>query len=85
MHKKTLRKIIRWMNKCLRFSGNKETESQVRVHFCQALKQSETPFRKTKVMTNMYTGQLKKIHQALSKLHDDIRADFQADLRELEL
>ena len=85
MHKKTLRKIIRWMNKCLRFSGNKETESQVRVHFCQALQQTETPFRKTKVMTNMYTGQLKKIHQALSKLHDDIRADFQADLRELEL
>ena len=33
----------------------------------------------------MYTGQLKKIDQALAKLHDDIRAEFLLELRELEL
>jgi hypothetical protein len=64
-HKKTLRKTIRWMNKCLRFSGNKETELQVRAHFCRALKTSDTPFRKNKVMTNMYLGQIKKIHKVI--------------------
>ena len=36
-------------------------------------------------MTNMYTGQLKKIDQTLAKLHSDIQAEFQSDLRELEL
>ena len=45
-HKKTLRKLIRWMDKCLRYSGNKETEVQVRIHFCRALLASDTPFHK---------------------------------------
>lgn len=85
MHKKTLRKIIRWMNKCLRFSGNKETDAQVRLHFCRALKNSDTPFLRSKVMTNMYTGQLKKIDQALAKLHTDIQAEFRPSLEELVL
>ena len=85
MHKKTLRKIIRWMNKCVRFSGNKETEIQVRIHFCRALKDSDTPFRRTKVTTNMYTGQLKKIDQTLAKLHADIQAEYEMSVRELEL
>ena len=85
MHKKTMRKVIRWMNKCVRFSGNKETEAQVRTHFCRALKNSKTPFQKHKVMTTMHTGQHKKIDQALAKLHDDIRAEFLLELRELEL
>lgn len=84
-HKKTLRKYIRWMNKCLRFSGNKETEAQVRIHFCRTLNNSDTPFRKSRVMTNMYTGQLKKIDQALTKMHEDIRGGFQMELSELEL
>jgi len=84
-HKKTVRKIIRWMNKCLRFSGNKETEAQVRIHFCHTLASSETPFRESRVMTNMYTGQLKKIDQALSKMHDDIRAEFEMEKRRLKL
>lgn len=85
MHKKTLRKIIRWMNKCLRFSGDKETETRVRIHFCQALKASETPFRNSRVMTNMYTGQLKKIDQASAKLHEDLQMDFRMAIRDLEL
>lgn len=85
MHKKTLRKIIRWMNKCLRFSGQKETEIHVRIHFCESLRDSETPFRKHRVMTNMYLGQLKKIDQVLSKLHEDVQMDFQLARRDLEL
>ena len=85
MHKKTLRKIIRWMNKCLRFSGDKETDATVRIHFCESLKDSDTPFLRSRVMTNMYTGQLKKIDQSIAKLHDDIRSEFQLRVRELEL
>ena len=37
-HKKTLRKVIRWMNKCLRFTKVKDTENEVRLHFCRALR-----------------------------------------------
>ena len=83
-HKKTLRKIIRWMNKCLRFSGVKETEVQVRIHFCQTLRDSRTPFRKQRVMWNMYAGQIKKIRKAIEKFHDDIKRDIERDLSKLE-
>ena len=85
MHKKTLRKVIRWMNKCLRFSGQRETELQVRIHFCESLRNSDTPFQKYRVTTNMYLGQLKKIDQVLSKLHEDVQLDFQLAREDLEL
>lgn len=84
-HKKTLRKTIRMMNKCLRFSGIKETEVQVRIHFCRALRASDTPFRRTKVMLNMYTGQLKKIHKAIETFHEDLQYDFRQEIKDLEL
>lgn len=35
IHKKTMRKIVRSMEKSIRFSGDKETELQVRIHFCR--------------------------------------------------
>ncbi|MFK7768729.1 MAG: hypothetical protein AB8B55_16025 [Mariniblastus sp.] len=83
-HKKTLRKIIRWMNKCIRFSGVKETEYQVRMHFCRSLRESRTPFRKHRVMWNMYVGQIKKIRTAISKFHDDIKRDLEKEIVALE-
>ncbi len=62
-----------------------DSEIQVRMHFCRALKASDTPFLKTRVMTNMYTGQLKKIQKAVDKFHDDIKYEYKHELRELEL
>lgn len=84
MHKKTLRKMIRWMDKCLRFSGAKETELEVRLYFCLALKRSDTPYRRHKVMTNMFTGQLRKIHKTLESLHPDVRAEYRGEIDALE-
>ena len=83
-HKKTLRKMIRWMNKCLRFSGNKETEYQVRMHFCRSLRESKTPFRKHRVMWNMFTGQIKKIRKSIEKFHDDLKNDYEREIVKLE-
>lgn len=84
MHKKTLRKTIRWMDKCVRISGVKETEVQVRIHFCRALNESETPYRRSRVMTNMYTGQIKKATRAIEKFHDDVKREYEHELHELE-
>ena len=73
------------MNKCLRFSGNKDSEVQVRIHFCRVLKSSDTPILKSKVMTNMYNGQLKKIRTVIEKFHDDLRHDVEREIQELQL
>ena len=84
-HKKTLRKVIRWMNKCLRFSKVKDSEVQVRLHFCRALKSSDTPIRSSRVIANMYSGQLKKVRTVILKFHEDIRHDVEREIQALEL
>ena len=84
-HKKTLRKLIRWINKCMRFTKVKDTEIQVRLHFCRALRASKTPIRKSKVVVNMYSGQLKKVRAVIEKLHQDIKNEVERQVQELEL
>ncbi len=78
--KKTIQKMVRWMNKCLRYSGHKETEVEVRIYFCRALNEHGVPFRESRVLSNLYSGQLKKIHAAIEKLHEDLRFDFRQQL-----
>lgn len=84
-HKKTLRKVIRWINKCMRFTKVKDTEIQVRLHFCRSLRSSKTPIRTSKVVVNMYNGQLKKVRTIIAKLHEDIRSEVENEIRRLEL
>src|SRR5436190_7250939 len=38
--KKTLRKILRIANRQIRYSGIKQTEIEIRIHFCTRLKES---------------------------------------------
>ncbi|MEO9595356.1 hypothetical protein [Rhodopirellula bahusiensis] len=80
IHKKTLRKVVRWMDKSLRFSGDKETELQVRIHFCQRIKDKRISFGGCRVSENMYTTQLKKIDKAIDKVHPDLQFDFNQQL-----
>ena len=76
IHKKTLRKVVRWMDKSLRFSGDKETELQVRIHFCRRIKDKKISFGHCRVSANMYATQLKKIDKAIDKVHPDLQFDF---------
>lgn len=76
IHKKTLRKVVRWMDKTLRFSGNKETELQVRIHFCQRIKDKRISFGNCRVSENMYATQFKKINKAIDKVHPDLQFDY---------
>lgn len=80
IHKKSLRKVVRWMNKCLRFSGDKETELQVRIHFCRRIKDMRISFGACRVSRNMYATQLKKIATAIEKVHPDLQFDFKQQL-----
>ena len=73
IHKKTLRKVVRWIDKSLRFSGDKETELQVRIHFCRRIKDKRISFGTCRVSENMYATQLKKIDKAIEKVHPDLQ------------
>ncbi len=83
IHKKTLRKVVRWMDKSLRYSGDKETELQVRIHFCQRIKHKGIHFGNCRVSANMYATQLKKIDKVICKVHPDLQFDYSQQLSAL--
>jgi hypothetical protein len=74
--KKTIRKILRVTNKHTRYTGDKQTEVVLLIHFCEMLKQTGIAFYKNKALENIYLQQVKKINAALSSLHEDIQYDF---------
>ena len=83
--KKTLRKILRVINKHSRYSGNKQSDMELRIFFCQQLKESGIPIRRNAVINNIYAGQIKKINAALATLHEDLQHDYSKDIAGLEL
>jgi hypothetical protein len=81
--KKTLRKILRVINKHSRYSGNKQTDLELRIFFCRQLKTSGIPFRQNAVISNLFDGQLKKITSVLATLHEDLQHDYRKEITAL--
>ena len=81
--KKSLRRILKLVNKQIRYSGLPETELALRIHFCQQIKESKMPVAGSTVLMNMYDQQLKKIDQAWKKLEEDLQQDYQSQIEQL--
>ena len=81
--KKSLRKLLRTINKYIRFAASKTVEAELLIYFCLTLKQSKIPVRKSAALTNMYVAQLKKIHTVVATLHEDLQYDYAAQLNNL--
>lgn len=58
--KKVLRKILRFTNKQIRYSGITETELELRIFFCSKVKEAKVPLQHGTVLYNMYQQQLKR-------------------------
>jgi len=82
--KKGLRKMIRFIDRFVKYSGKVETEVQVRIHFCQLVKDARLPIHRSKVLTNLYDRQLIKIGKKLEKLHADLQYDYKATIEDLK-
>ena len=83
--KKSLRKILRTINKFIRYSGNKQTEAELRIYYCVKLKSSGIEIDNSQVLKNLYGNQIKKIESTLSKLHEDLQFDYRKELEDLGL
>ncbi len=81
--KKSLRKVLRQLDKYIRYSGNKKTEATLRIYFLRKMKEVKIPVHSSTVLANIYNSQLKKIESAVSKLHEDLQYDFGLELEEL--
>jgi transcription-repair coupling factor (superfamily II helicase) len=79
--KKTLRKILRFVNKQIKYSGNERTELELRIFFCKKVREAKVPLQHGTVLFNLYQQQLKKITAANEKLEEDLQADYRSDIR----
>ena len=55
--KKTIRKILRNINKYIRYTGSKQAEIELLLFYCKTLKESGIPFQKSPALVNLYDGQ----------------------------
>lgn len=74
--KKILRKILRFVNKQLKYSGIPQTELELRIYFCKKVLKEKIPLDKGTQLYNLYQQQLKKINTVLSKLPEDEQGDY---------
>ena len=81
--KKTIRKIVRFQTKFIRYSGKKETEIDLRIYFCEKMKSERIPIRRSRVLGNMYASQIKKIKTTMGKLHEDLQYEYEGRLERL--
>lgn len=81
--KKSLRKILRTINKYTRYSGLPTVEIELLIYFCAAMKALNLNMDKNPVLFNLYHNQLKKINKTLAALHEDLQYDYKREVEKL--
>jgi hypothetical protein len=83
--KKSLRKILRIVNRHIKYSGIKSTEIELRVYFCRGFRKAAIRLEEGTVLYNLYRQQLKKITTALNALPEDLRFDYNNDIEQISM
>ncbi len=83
--KKTIRKILRTANKYIRYTGSKQAETELLLHFCIALQSSGINVKKNTALTNLFNNQIKKIEKSMAALHEDLQYDYRKDFELLSI
>lgn len=78
--KKTLRKALRTTNKYIRYSGSKEVEIELLIHFCQKMKDSNLRINANRTVLNLYLNQVKRVKKVNSMLHEDLQSDYEGKI-----
>jgi len=82
--KKGVRKILKNAKKYIRYTGNKETEVAVLIHFCRQLQDFQPYYSKSKVLRDICARQLILIKVRISTLHEDLQYDFEQELNDID-
>jgi hypothetical protein len=78
--KKTLRKILRFANRQIRYSGNKISDLEIRIFFLQQMNDAKVPKGSGTVLGNLYDQQVKKIVSIQKGMEEDLQADYESQV-----
>ncbi|HTL10145.1 MAG TPA: hypothetical protein VL307_17845 [Chitinophagaceae bacterium] len=82
--KKSLRRILRIVNKHIRYTSSKQAEADLLLYFCQKMAESNIAYHGSTVLVNLYSSQIKKIRAAIAGFHEDLQYDYLKGLKKLE-
>jgi hypothetical protein len=82
--KKTLRKILRFANKHIKYASNKQAEVEILIYYCKQFKKQGSYVFKSTALANLYAAQLKKIAKAIDGLHEDLQFEYVRSLEVLK-
>ncbi len=80
--KKQLQKIVRVLKKNIKYSGIKETEILLLIHFCLKMIEIPVHFHRYPVMLNLLARQFARIEKVIESLDEDLQHDY---IREVEM
>ena len=74
--KKSVRKILRSINKYNRYTNHKETEVELLLYFCKKLKELKPSIEGDLMLKNIFDNQLTKATKITKNLHEDLQRDY---------
>jgi hypothetical protein len=80
---KTLRKILRLMNRHAKYTASKQVELELLIWFCNSFLQYGDTGTSHKALQALFIRQLDKIKALLPKLHEDLRFDYTQEFENL--
>ncbi len=81
--KKSLRKLLRIINKYCKYIGNKESAVELLIYFCQKIIEAKIPIHESLRLENLFEAQIKKIRTLTGSLHEDLQSDYLNELNNL--
>jgi hypothetical protein len=81
--KKSLRKILRIINKYIKYIGDKAIAAELHIYFLKKIKQSKIPIEKSARLVNLRAAEIKKIKTLIDALHEDLQYDYLKELEEI--
>ncbi|OMP30093.1 hypothetical protein [Mangrovimonas sp. DI 80] len=81
--KKSVRKILRSVQKYIRYSLKKETEVELLLYFCHKLKDFSPSIFENVTLNNLFERQINGLKKKISVLHEDLQYDYTLELEAL--
>lgn len=81
--KKGLRKILRFLQKNIRFAASKQVETELLLHFCERMLETGLPVQTHRALKTLFDTQIGKIDKAIGSLHEDLQYDYRKALQRI--
>lgn len=81
--RKSIRAVLNYTKKNIRYSQNKETEVELLIYFCEKMKNFQPSMHHHKRIENIFFRLIETIRKKIKFLHEDLQYDYNLELDNL--